>query len=449
MSVEDVFHPHFPGRNSWEKNWTFFDWEDDLYAVYSISPHRIVLVKGNHAEMIYETPFPAKWNGGELRGGTAPVRIGDEFFSFFHDRIEPHGRRLYRAGVYTFEARPPFRILRFCEEPLLVANALVDNGQHDNYCDVVFPGGAVLADRKWFVASGEHDRRCRIDAFSAAEIDRCMKVFAKPTPSLTGDFIVAALNIKGQDYHNSGKKVRQHECGVAALTLDELSEYIKPFLWSSERWNIPAAIIHDGVAQEFIDRHSNERVQFYLSIPTEGDGNYERRWFAWRNWLAANQEIRIAWMVDINDIGFRSDPRGALSRFEPGQVFVATEDRSYRDNPWFMDHLPHLPQEYTDLLIGQHGDRLPLCAGAWAADGKTALEVCRATCRRLLPMKGHLERNGMLHKVVCDMMAFGAVMLKDFAAERIKTFPLGGDFIAHGPNWLSACEIDRVASRVD
>lgn len=170
MTVEDVFHPQISGRNLWEKNHQYFQHGDELYAVYSIAPHRILHVRGNLAEWAFETPTAAHWSGGEMRGGAAPVLVGDEFWCFFHDRIEQNRHRIYRAGLYTFDARPPFRVRRIIPEPLLTADPATK--PHDQYASVVWPGGAVLCDGVWTLACGIHDRTTALYQFAHADLER-------------------------------------------------------------------------------------------------------------------------------------------------------------------------------------------------------------------------------------------------------------------------------------
>ena len=132
LRVERVFYPHYEKRNGWEKNFGFFSFEDQLYASYSTT----------RAEMVYNTPFPAPWSGGEMRGGAAPVRVGDEFWCFGHDRIQKNGVWTYRALLWTFQARPPFRISRYVPYALLTAD--VSTKPASQYASVIFPCGAVL-----------------------------------------------------------------------------------------------------------------------------------------------------------------------------------------------------------------------------------------------------------------------------------------------------------------
>ena len=154
--AEEIFYPYYPKRNAWEKNWSFFSHDDQLYAVYSIAPHRVLRIEGNYAYDAHLSPCPAQWLlQTEMRGGSAPVRVDDEYWCFFHSRVE-EPRRRYVMGLYTFEAKPPFRPKRFVSQPLLWADPATNP---DNYADVVFPCGAVLEKKKtWYVSMGIHDR---------------------------------------------------------------------------------------------------------------------------------------------------------------------------------------------------------------------------------------------------------------------------------------------------
>jgi FkbM family methyltransferase len=187
MSVEDVFSPvDYPqGRakqepRPWEKNWGFFDHDGDLYAVYTIAPHRVLRVRSNEAELAYSTPTPFTWHGGELRGGAAPVRVEGEYWSFFHDRVTGvDGKLQYRTGLYTFDARPPFRPLRYILEPILVADPATRPS--DQYASVVFAGGAVRVGDDWIVAHGVHDRWSELHRFAHADLEsRLIRVAPPP-----------------------------------------------------------------------------------------------------------------------------------------------------------------------------------------------------------------------------------------------------------------------------
>ncbi len=159
-------------RNSWEKNWMPFEWGGELYAIYSVQPHVILQFREANVERVYETGNPMPWSWGELRGGCPPVRVGDEYYHWAHARI-PQDHGLYSVALYTFEAKPPFRVTRYCPWPLL--RALQSERPHAGMPAVIYPGGAILDRDTWRVACGWMDASCRIYSFDAGQIERSLK----------------------------------------------------------------------------------------------------------------------------------------------------------------------------------------------------------------------------------------------------------------------------------
>lgn len=190
LRVEQVYYPHYHRRNPWEKNWMFFPWGGDLYAVYSVSPHRILRIEGSEAELAYESQTAPAWEPGtELRGGACPVLHQGEWWHFFHSRFERPARR-YTMGVCTFEDRPPFRITRITPRPLLVADPRTNVGEDPNHCAVVFPCGATLVERDndkphWLVSMGVHDRCTEFHRWDHADLEsRMVRVAGDEPPQL-------------------------------------------------------------------------------------------------------------------------------------------------------------------------------------------------------------------------------------------------------------------------
>jgi predicted GH43/DUF377 family glycosyl hydrolase len=172
LTVDQVFYPHLPTRTPWEKNWSFFS-SNGLWAIYSISPHRILKIDGHRADHAFESPSPVVWKGGEMRGGASPVLIDGEWWHFFHDRVSVKGMRAYRTGVYTFDDKPPFKMKRFLPHPILSADMTTrPDGQ---YAAVTFVCGAVLNGDDWVISSGAHDRWTELHKFSRAELENKMR----------------------------------------------------------------------------------------------------------------------------------------------------------------------------------------------------------------------------------------------------------------------------------
>jgi predicted GH43/DUF377 family glycosyl hydrolase len=157
-------------QSSVEKNWGIFEHENELFAVHTINPHRVLqlnidFVKGHSAHLRFECPYSCKWVWGIPRGGSPPVRVGDEYFCFFHSHIESWQRRLYLMGAYAFAARPPFKVTRFSRFPILLPPYLSFEQRGVNGHLVVFPCGAIYSKERWLVSYGENDMFCKLFAF--------------------------------------------------------------------------------------------------------------------------------------------------------------------------------------------------------------------------------------------------------------------------------------------
>lgn len=140
-----------------EKNWVWFFHEDKLNMIYSAQPHTVVEFDC-HVRFVTQRRTESKlpWSHGEIRGGTPPVRVGGEYFTFFHSSLPWTSRfRRYYMGAYAFEAKPPFPITRITDEPLLVGS------QNDPWVDrkpcVVFACGAIMQGQDFLVTLGVND----------------------------------------------------------------------------------------------------------------------------------------------------------------------------------------------------------------------------------------------------------------------------------------------------
>lgn len=170
FKVAAVQYPYLEGRNLWEKNWSCFSHAGKIHAVYSIDPHTVLTIEDGKAVKTYEESANFPWRGGVRRGGASPVLVGDEYWHFFHDRIEEGGLLVYRTGLYVFEAKPPFRPTRYIPAPILTADKKTK--PNDQYAAVQFVCGAVRDGDTWYLSHGTHDRWTEIHSFSHAELER-------------------------------------------------------------------------------------------------------------------------------------------------------------------------------------------------------------------------------------------------------------------------------------
>lgn len=158
-----------------EKNWSFFAFEKELYCIYLCAAEHDVLRMewvGRQPVMCraYRERWTPKWSWGEIRGGASPVLHDGVFYHFFHswcpdDKFNRH----YHCGVYTFEAKPPFKPISVSSVPLFSAPY-----QGVPLCRtnaVVFPGGAVKVDGGWVISYGLHDWDCALARISDDQIN--------------------------------------------------------------------------------------------------------------------------------------------------------------------------------------------------------------------------------------------------------------------------------------
>jgi predicted GH43/DUF377 family glycosyl hydrolase len=100
-----------------------------------------------------------------LRGGTPPVLVDGEFWTWFHAVwIHPDKRsRVYSAGVVRFEGKQPYTPNGVSLFPLIFPD-LMDQGwvKHGR---IVFPCGALFDHRRreWQVSYGRNDTETCID----------------------------------------------------------------------------------------------------------------------------------------------------------------------------------------------------------------------------------------------------------------------------------------------
>ena len=154
--------PLMQARNH-EKNWLWFEHARKPFMVYQAVPHQVLEwpdFSTFSSPLVYETRMGSfDWHYGELRGGTPPIRVGGEYWTFFHSSLPwRKPKRQYFMGAYAFSVEPPFRMTRMSVAPLL-AGSVADTWT-PGLPLVVFPCGAIHENGKWLVTFGVNDYVC-------------------------------------------------------------------------------------------------------------------------------------------------------------------------------------------------------------------------------------------------------------------------------------------------
>jgi len=172
-SVDEIWDPVYGGNSAnlihgekAEKNWLWFDHEGKTFFVYQTEPHIVCEVDGGRVVNEYRTFASLGWTLGDIRGGTPPVRVGDHYLSFFHSsmpwkKLPRYGvRRMYFAGAYLFEAKPPFQIVAATRTDRRLLSGTWNEPTAESVPAVVYPTGALLDGDEWFITLGVNDCRC-------------------------------------------------------------------------------------------------------------------------------------------------------------------------------------------------------------------------------------------------------------------------------------------------
>ena len=144
-----------------EKNWQFFENEDKLFFIYSIEPHKVIEINQNKILKEYPSSADFWWKFGIPRGSTPPVKINNEFLSFFHSSVSKGKNKIYSVGAYTFSPNPPFKITKITKSPIISGDKI-----NTSKLAVIFPSGAILENNSWVVSCGYNDESIKIIKFS-------------------------------------------------------------------------------------------------------------------------------------------------------------------------------------------------------------------------------------------------------------------------------------------
>lgn len=176
-----LIHQNKYATQMWQKNWSPFSYQNQLYFIYSPDPHEII--EPDFASGIctkaYSTKVPLQWKWGKMRGGTPAVFVDGEYLAFFHSAIEEltsisSGVKKwhYYMGAYTFTAKPPFCITKATPFPISTKGFYVESG-----CDkrVIYPGGFAATHDKIYLAYGKDDCEMWIATLDKARLKKMLK----------------------------------------------------------------------------------------------------------------------------------------------------------------------------------------------------------------------------------------------------------------------------------
>lgn len=174
LRVEKIWEPVYKYRRPQEKNWAPFEVDDVLYSVYDAGPRYVVLKHyGETATLFVEHQWKPEHSWGVMRGGAAPMLVGDEFWCFAHGVRKTKNAidTDYTLGLYTFDAKPPFAPRRIVPTPLMF-DLTEKRPRTEN--PAIYPCGAIRRDASWFISYGLHNSHVEIVEYRHDDLERLL-----------------------------------------------------------------------------------------------------------------------------------------------------------------------------------------------------------------------------------------------------------------------------------
>jgi predicted GH43/DUF377 family glycosyl hydrolase len=154
------------GKGKIQKNWQGFSHDGAIHFLYWYDPWQVIC-----GDRVY-TGKPLRWDYGEIRGGTPPVKVGDFYYSFTHSRLDV-GRARYHIGAVKFEAEAPFRPVAMTMLPLMTSTNKEPNLHWAP--TTVFPCGCIFRDGKFIVSMGVNDLACGLADWTFEELSALLR----------------------------------------------------------------------------------------------------------------------------------------------------------------------------------------------------------------------------------------------------------------------------------
>jgi predicted GH43/DUF377 family glycosyl hydrolase len=170
LNIKQVYKPRFKDLKTTEKNWQFFSVNNKLYCIYSLRPYKVFEVIDNDMFLIKEQYKDIPWEYGYIRGGSSPILLNNNYYSFFHSTQIENNIKYYYMGVLKFSSVFPFGPISFTPEPILVPD-IEEEKYKDWYAKVVFPCGSIVERDSFIVSYGYQDHECRLSSFNIQDIE--------------------------------------------------------------------------------------------------------------------------------------------------------------------------------------------------------------------------------------------------------------------------------------
>lgn len=168
-----------PEGDERHKNWMPFLHDNEIFLISNVSNHKIyhLDIKNKNCKLQYENNWFCPWPIKEdLRGNTNAVKLDNgNYLSTFHTAVWEGKRCHYDNGIYLFEGKPPFKVLKCSNKTYLPAeDAIEPHFRKANSILCPFPVGMVVKKDKVIISYGDNDSCVKILETNLEDLNKLM-----------------------------------------------------------------------------------------------------------------------------------------------------------------------------------------------------------------------------------------------------------------------------------
>lgn len=163
INNKNIYTPDIDNNNkkiSLQKNWLFFEKNNEIHIIYSLDPMMIVY-KNESNDFIKWKKIIKKigisWDYGEIRSSTIPIFIKkyNRYISFFHSHLKTKDSyREYFIGVFLFDHE--YTITNYTKQPLIISTRDIDI-KKSYFSKCILPYGCIEVNDKLILTVGVND----------------------------------------------------------------------------------------------------------------------------------------------------------------------------------------------------------------------------------------------------------------------------------------------------
>ena len=159
---KNIYTPDIDNNNkkiSLQKNWLFFEKNNEIHIIYSLDP-MIIVYKSKSNDFIKWKKIIKKigisWEYGEIRSSTTPIFIKkyNRYISFFHSHLKTKNYyRIYFIGVFLFDDE--YNITNYTKQPLIISTE--DDIKKSFIAKCILPYGCIQLNNNLILTVGIND----------------------------------------------------------------------------------------------------------------------------------------------------------------------------------------------------------------------------------------------------------------------------------------------------